>query len=171
MKDFTMQEMTLSRDAQIALWQMINKTPNCTAKEIAQAIGDSHNTVCNYGNQNMPSYLPSMKKLEAMIFFTQNPALLKVWAHELGFALVPVGCNSSKHHELSIFEAMMQHNIKNGKANRVVYDAYEDGIITPMEYEEIHQLTQNLIELITAVDQAALKQMKKCTAQLGNEKA
>ncbi|MFE0412529.1 hypothetical protein ACFW0S_27875 [Citrobacter freundii] len=85
--------------------------------------------------------------------------------------MVPVACGSSKLHELSFFEAMMLHNIKNGKANRVVYDAYEDGIITPLEYEEIHQLTQNLIELITAVDQAALKQMKKCTAQLGNEKA
>ncbi|KAK0353111.1 hypothetical protein LTR94_018050 [Friedmanniomyces endolithicus] len=65
----------------------------------------------------------------------------------------------------------MQHNIKSGKANRVVYEAYEDGVITPAEYEEIHQITQGLIELITAVDQAALKQMQKYTANAQNEKA
>ena len=89
----------------------------------------------------------------------------------LGYALVPVDCDASKHHELSIFEAMMQHNIKSGKANRVVYEAYEDGVITPAEYEEIHQITQGLIELITAVDQAALKQMQKYTANAQKEKA
>lgn len=66
---------------------------------------------------------------------------------------------------------MMQHNIKSGKANRVVYEAYEDGVITPAEYEEIHQITQGLIELITAVDQAALKQMQKYTANAQKEKA
>lgn len=65
----------------------------------------------------------------------------------------------------------MQHNIKSGKANRVVYEAYEDGVITPAEYEEIHQITQGLIELITAVDQAALKQMQKYTANAQKEKA
>ena len=66
---------------------------------------------------------------------------------------------------------MMQHNIKSGKANRVVYEAYEDGVITPAEYEEIHQITQGLIELITAVDQAALNQMNKYTANAQKEKA
>ena len=66
---------------------------------------------------------------------------------------------------------MMQHNIKSGKANHVVYEAYEDGVITPAEYEEIHQLTQGLTELIAAVDQAALKQMKKYTSSAETEKA
>lgn len=166
-----MQELTLSNEAQVALWQIVNRSPNCSAKAIAQAIGDSHNTVCNYGNQNLPSYLPSLKKLEAIMYFTRNPVLLKVWAHELGFALIPVNIEASKHHELSIFEAMMQHNIKSGKANQVVYDAYEDGVVTPEEYEEIHKLTQHLTELAIAVDQAALKQMKKYVSGTQNEKA
>ena len=52
-----------------------------------------------------------------------------------------------------------------------MYEAYEDGVITPAEYEEIHQITQGLIELITAVDQAALKQMQKYTANAQKEKA
>ena len=119
----------------------------------------------------MPNHLPSLKKLETIMMYTQNPEILKVWAHQMGYALVPVDCDASKHHELSIFEAMMQHNIKSGKANRVVYEAYEDGVITPAEYEEIHQITQGLIELITAVDQAALKQMQKYTAHAQKEKA
>lgn len=119
----------------------------------------------------MPNHLPSIKKLEAILYYTQNPALLKIWAHELGFALVPVTCDRSKHHELSIFEAMMQHNIKSGKTNKAVYEAYEDGVVTPQEYEEIHQLTLHLIELATAVDQAALKQMKRYTSGPEKEKA
>jgi hypothetical protein len=50
-------------------------------------------------------------------------------------------------------------------------DTISDRIITPAEYEEIHQITQGLIELITAVDQAALKQMQKYTANAQKEKA
>ena len=163
--------MELSKEAQTALYTMIHQTKGISPKEIAQVTGDSHNTICNYANINMPNHLPSLKKLEAILYYTQNPALLKIWAHELGFALVPVTCDRSKHHELSIFEAMMQHNIKSGKANKVVYEAYEDGVVTPQEYEEIHQLTLHLIELATAVDQAALKQMKKYTSGSEIEKA
>ena len=137
-----MQEISLSREAQTAIFKMINQTKGISPKEIAQVTGDSHNTICNYGNVGMPNHLPSLKKLETIMMYTQNPEILKVWAHQLGYALVPVSCDSSKHHELSIFEAMMQHNIKSGKANHVVYEAYEDGVITPAEYEEIHQLTQ-----------------------------
>ena len=166
-----MQEITLSREAQTAIFKMINQTKGISPKEIAQVTGDSHNTICNYGNVGMPNHLPSLKKLETIMMYTQNPEILRVWAHQLGYALVPVGCDSSKHHELSIFEAMMQHNIKSGKANHVVYEAYEDGVITPAEYEEIHQLTQGLTELIAAVDQAALKQMKKYTSSVEKEKA
>ena len=166
-----MQEISLSSEAQTALFKMIHQTKGVTPKEIAQVTGDSHNTICNYSNVRMPNHLPSLKKLETIMMFTQSPELIKVWAHQLGYALVPVNCDPSKHHELSIFEAMMQHNIKSGKANHVVYEAYEDGVITPAEYEEIHQLTQGLTELIAAVDQAALKQMKKYTSSVETEKA
>lgn len=170
-KDFTMHEISLSREAQTAIFKMINQTKGISPKDISEVTGDSHNTICNYGNVGMPNHLPSLKKLETIMMYTQNPEILKVWAHQLGYALVPVNCDSSKHHELSIFEAMMLSNITNGKANKAVYDAYEDGVVTPAEYEEIHALTQGLTELIAAVDQAALKQMKKYTSSLEKEKA
>lgn len=170
-KDFTMNELKLSKEAQTALFQMIHNSENCGPKDIAMAIGDSHNMVCNYANQNMPNHLPNIRKLEAMMMYTRNPAILKVWAHQLGFALVPVDCDNSKHHELSIFEAMMMHNIKCGKANKVVLDAYEDGVVTAQEYEEIHQIANNLIELIKAVDSAAYKHMQKYLSALDKEKA
>lgn len=166
-----MQEITLSREVQTAIFKMINQTKGISPKEIAQVIGDSHNTVCNYGNVSMPNHIPSLKKLEMIMMYTQNPEVLRVMAHRMGYALVPVNCDPGKHHELSIFEAMMLSNISNGKANKVVYEAYEDGVVTPSEYEDIHQIIQNLIELASAVDQAALKQMKKYTANLDKEKA
>lgn len=169
--DFTMQEISLSREAQTAIFKMINQTKGISPKEIAQVTGDSHNTICNYGNVGMPNHLPSLKKLETIMMYTRNPEILKVWAHQLGYALVPVSCDSNKHHELSIFEAMMLSNITNGKANKAVYDAYEDGVVTLAEYEDIHQLTQHLTELIAAVDQAAFKQMKKYTSNMDKEKA
>lgn len=89
----------------------------------------------------------------------------------MGYALVPVNCDDSKHHELSIFEAMMMHNVKAGKANKVVLNAFEDGVVTAQEYEEIHQIANGLIELIKAVDNAAFKHMKKYLSAIENEKA
>ncbi|MCK4082125.1 XRE family transcriptional regulator, partial [Acinetobacter radioresistens] len=79
-----------------------------------------------------------------------------------------------KHRELSVIEAMMQANICNGQANQKVYEAYEDGVITPAEYEEIHGIFTRIIEFAKAADQAAYKQMQKYTATtqtVKNEKA
>ena len=42
-----MQEITLSREAQTAIFKMINQTQGISPKEIAQVTGDSHNTICN----------------------------------------------------------------------------------------------------------------------------
>ncbi|HAK13711.1 MAG TPA: hypothetical protein DCM33_04495, partial [Acinetobacter radioresistens] len=67
--------------------------------------------------------------------------------------------------------AMMQHNICSGQVNQKVYEAYEDGVVTPDEYQEIHEIAQRMIDFITAVDQAAFKQMQKYTTNLKSEKA
>lgn len=162
--------MEFSKEAQAALHKMIHHTKGVDAKQIAEVLCDSHKTVCNYGNLNM-DYLPSLKKFEAMLLLTRNPAVLQVWAHKLNFVLVPIDCDADKHHELSIFEAMMQHNICNGQVNQKVYEAYEDGVVTPAEYEEIREIAQRMLEFITAVDQAAYKQMQKYTSTAQNEKA
>jgi hypothetical protein len=162
--------MEFSKEAKAALYKMIRHTPGIDAKQIAEVLGDSHKTVLNYGNPNM-DYLPSLKKFEALLDFTKNPAMLQVWAHSLNLALVPAGCDGDKHRELSIFEAMMQHNICSGQVNQKVYEAYEDGVVTPEEYQDIHEIAQRMIDFITAVDQAAHKQMKKYIAAVQNEKA
>ena len=39
-----MQEISLSREAQTAIFKMINQTKGISPKEIAQVTGDSHNT-------------------------------------------------------------------------------------------------------------------------------
>ena len=163
-------ETQFSKSAQAALYKMIHQTPGIDPKQIADVLGDSHKTVLNYANPNM-DYLPSLKKFEGMLLFTQNPVVLQSWAHRLGYALIPTGCDGDKHHELSVIEAMMQHNICNGQANQKVYEAYEDGVVTPDEYQEIHEIAQRMIDFITAVDQAANKQMKKYLAAVQNEKA
>ncbi|WP_151838970.1 phage regulatory CII family protein [Acinetobacter radioresistens] len=166
-------EIQFSKSAQAALYKMIHQTAGIDPKQIAEIIGDSHKTVLNYANPNM-DYLPSLKKFEGMLLFTQNPVVLQSWAHRLGYALIPTGCDGDKHHELSVIEAMMQHNICNGQANQKVYEAYEDGVITPAEYEEIHSIFLRIIEFATAADQAAYKQMQKYTATtqtVKNEKA
>ena len=43
-------------------------------------------------------------------------------------------------------------------------------MVTPAEYEEIHEIAQRMLEFITAVDQAAYKQMQKYTSTAQNEK-
>lgn len=163
-------ELNLHQKTKTALWQMVHHTRGVEVSQIADAIGDSYKTVLNYGNSNM-DYFPSLKKFEAMMMFTGNVEVLRVWAHLMGHALVPVGGISEKHRELSIFEAMMRQNITNGQANAKVYEAYEDGVVTPQEYEEIHNIFNQIIDLAKAADQAALKQMKKYTANLEKEKA
>ena len=109
-----MQEITLSREAQTAIFKMINQTKGISPKEIAQVTGDSHNTICNYGNVGMPNHLPSLKKLETIMLYTQNPEILKVWAHQMGYALVQVDCDASKHHELCTFHHMCDTHPKRG---------------------------------------------------------
>lgn len=166
-----MSELSLSKEAQTALYKMVHQTPGIDAKQIADMLGDSHKTVCNYGNPNLENYQPSLKKLEAMIEFTQNPALLKVWAHNLGFVLVPVGCDKEKHHEMSVLEAILQSNIASGQANQKVLEVLEDNIVTPQEYEEAHLIFQKIIESVTAADQALERQAKKFMGIPQKEKA
>lgn len=76
-------ETQFSKSAQAALYKMIHQTAGIDPKQIAEIIGDSHKTVLNYANPNM-DYLPSLKKFEGMLLFTQNPVVLQSWAHRLG---------------------------------------------------------------------------------------
>lgn len=163
--------MDISKETKTALHKMIRLTPGITAKDISELTGDSHNTVCNYANPNMPDHLPSLKKFEAMMMFTQSPSVLKVWAHKLGFVLVPVNIDGERHHEMNILEAMMQTNVASGQANQKVYEVLEDNIVTPQEYEEAHIIFQRIIECATAADKALRKQAEKYLSPAQKEKA
>ena len=159
-KDSHMSEINLSREAQAALYKTVHQSPGITPTEIADMLGDSHKSVLNYANPNMENHLPSLKKVEAMINYTQNPALIKVWAHQLGFVLVPVGCDGAKHNEMSILEALLQNNVANGLANQKIAEVLEDNIVTPQEYEEAHSIFQKIIECVTAADKGLQKLAK-----------
>lgn len=163
--------MEISKETKTALHKMIRLTPGVTPKDISELTGDSHNTICNYANPNMPDHLPSLKKFEAMVMYTQNPAVLKVWAHKLGFVLVPVDVDPDCHHEMNIIEAMMQTNVASGQANQKVYDVLEDNIVTPQEYEEAHIIFQRIIECATAADKALSKQAERYISSMPKEKA
>jgi len=163
--------MEICKETKTALHQMIRHTPGITAKDIADLTGDSHNTICNYANMNMPDHIPSLKKFEAILMFTQNPAVLKVWAHKLGLVMIPAGVDGEKHREMCILEAMMQTNVASGQANQKVYEVLEDNIVTPQEYEEAHVIFQRIIECATAADKALQKQAEKYISAIQKEKA
>lgn len=168
-KDSHMSEINLSREAQAALYKTVHQSPGITPTEIASMLGDSHKTILNYANPNMENHVPSLKKVEAMINYTQNPELIKVWAHQLGYVLVPVGCDGEKHHEMSILEALLKNNIANGLANQKVAEVLEDNIVTVQEYEEAHSIFQKIIESVTAADKA-LQKMAQSRIPLDLEK-
>lgn len=163
--------MELSKEAQAAIFKMIKQTKGISPKQIAEVTGDSHNTICNYANPNMENHIPSLKKIEAIQSFTRSPELIKVWAHELGFVLVPVSSSGASHRELSIVEAMLQTNIATGQATKTVYDVLEDSIVTPKEYEEAHEYLKKIQEFAAATDEALKKAAGKYINSAHKEKA
>ena len=164
--------MELSKELQTALFKTIHQTKGISPKEIAQLTGDSHNTILNYANMNMENHLPSLKKFEAIINFTQNPEMVRVLAHSLGCVLVPVGMKGDNHRELSIIEAMLQTTIAAGQATKTVYDVLEDNVVTPQEYEEAHEFLKQIQEFAAATDEALKKAASKyISPNLDKEKA
>lgn len=115
--------MDISKETKAALHKMVHQSNGITPKELADVAGVSHNTVLNYANPNMENHLPSLKVFEAMLTYTQNPAPLKVWAHKLGFMLVPVDAAEGKGHELGVLESLLGMNVGNGAANKQVLSA------------------------------------------------
>ncbi|AWV86174.1 phage regulatory CII family protein [Acinetobacter radioresistens] len=154
--------MILKKETRIAIHQMINQSEGFDPKDIAQVTGDAHKTICNYGNPNMENHDPSLKKFEAIMLLTQNPVVLKVWAHMLGFVLMPAGGEGS-HRQMTIVEALLQMNSETGKANQKVFEVLEDGMVTPQEYAEASEILNRIIENAKAADMALSKQMHKFT--------
>lgn len=163
-------EIELSKEAKTALYKMIKHTPGIEPKDIALACDCSHKTVCNYANMNMHQHVPSLQKVEAMMMYTQNPALLKVWAHKLGFMLVPVG-QTDEDHQLTLLESLLALNIGNGQMNQHVHNILADGVVTPSEFDETLPLVEALRNGLTAFLNAAEQECKNALADRQMKKA
>lgn len=163
--------MDISKESKTALHKMIHQSEGITPKDIAEMLGDSHKTVLNYGNCNMESHLPSLRKFEAMLVYTSNPAMLKVWSHKLGLMLVPVKDSLDKEHQMSVLESLLHINIGNGQINQHVHDVLADGVVTPTELEETMQILEGIESNIHALRTALESESKKYLSALQIKKA
>ena len=163
--------MDISKETKAALHKMIHQTKGITPKEIADVLGVSHKTALNYANPNMDQHLPSLKAFEVMLTYTQNPAVLKVWAHQLGLMLIPVADAEGKGHELTVLESLLGMNISNGEANKQVLNALEDGVVTPAEMDETDRILEEIEHNIQSLRKAMKGQCAKYLSALQMEKA
>ena len=163
--------MEISKETKTALHKLIHHSSGVTPKDIADVLGVSHKTVLNYANPNMDMHLPSLKALEATLIYTQNPAVLKAWAHMLGFMLMPVNNTDGKEHHLSVLESLLGANINVGQVNQQVHDVMSDGVVTPSEMEETDQILEQLELNIRALRQAMKSECAKYLSALQIEKA
>ncbi|MFZ0023151.1 phage regulatory CII family protein [Acinetobacter sp.] len=163
--------MDISKETKTALHKMVHQSNGITPKEIADLVGVSHNTILNYANPNMENHLPSLKAFEAMLTYTQNPASLKVWAHKLGFMLVPADQAEDKDHQLGVLESLLGMNISNGEANKLVLNALEDGVVTPAEMDDIDQTLEKMEQKIQSLRKAMKGECAKYLSALQREKA
>ncbi|MBJ9902045.1 phage regulatory CII family protein [Acinetobacter bereziniae] len=163
--------MDISKETKTALHKMIHHSTGISPKDVADVLGVSHKTVLNYANPNMDMHLPSLKAFESALVYTQNPANLKVWAHMLGFMLVPVNNADGKEHHLSVLESLLGANINVGQVNKQVHDVMADGVVTPNEMEETDQILEQLELNVRALRQAMKTECAKYLSALQIEKA
>lgn len=163
--------MDISKDTKNALHKMIHHSDGITPKDVADVLGVSHKTVLNYANPNMDQHLPSLKAFEASLIYTQNPAVLKVWAHKVGLMLVPVNNADEKGHQLSVLESLLGINVGSGAASKQVLIALEDGVVTPSELEETDQILEELELNVRALRAAMKTECFKYLSALQTEKA
>lgn len=163
--------MDISKETKTALYKMVHQSRGVTPKEIADVLSVSHKTVLNYANPNMEQHLPSLKAFEAMQSYTQNPAVLKVWAHSLGLVLMPVNDVEGKNHQLSVLESLLGINVGAGQANKQVLDALEDGVVTPAEMDETDRILEEMELKIQSLRKAMKGECAKYLSALQMEKA
>lgn len=167
-------ETELSNEAKTALYKMVHQTPGIDPKDIAAITNDSHKTVLNYANRNMENHLPSLKKFEAIQMFTQNPAMLKVWAHQLGLMLVPVPNTDlceKKSHQVSVVEQLLPVNVNTGSLNQTIHKILEDGVITPSEMQDTIEIVQEMLANLCVLQKAIEDACASYLAHRQTEKA
>ena len=166
-----MTEKTISKEAQNGLFQMIRNTDRISTSDIAQVVGDVQNTISNYANVNMPNHLPSLRKFEQILYYTRNPAVLKVWAHEIGYMLIPSEHTLCNARQIGVIESLLNFNVGSGQVNQHVLDAWADGVITPAELADTATTLEKLEEDLRKLRKALESQAAKYVADLEKEKA
>ena len=163
--------MEVSQETKTALHKMIHQSKGVTPKDVADVLGVSHKTALNYGNPNMDQHFPSLKAFEAMLTYTENPAVLKVWAHKIGLMLIPVNDAEGKAHQLSVLESLLGMNVGAGQANKQVLGALEDGVVTPAEMDETDRILEEIEHKIQSLRKAMKSECAKYLSALQIEKA
>ena len=163
--------MDISKETKAALHKMVHQSNGITPKEIADIAGVWHNTILNYANPNMENQLPSLKAFEAMLTYTENPAVLKSWAHKIGLMLMPVNGAEGKDHQLGVLESLLGMNVGNGAANKQVLSALEDGVVTPAEMDETDRILEDMEHKIQSLRKAMKGECAKYLSALQREKA
>ena len=163
--------MDISKETKTALHKMVHQSDGITPKEIADVLGVSHKTALNYANPNMEQHLPSLKAFEAILTYTQNPAVLKAWAHKLNYVLVSVSDTEGKEHQLSVLESLLGMNVGAGQANKQVLSALEDGVVTPSEMDETDRILEEIEHKIQSLRKAMKGECAKYLSALQREKA
>ncbi|VXA55460.1 conserved hypothetical protein [Acinetobacter proteolyticus] len=166
-----MSEITLSREAKIAINAMINQSGEIEPKEIAQVLGVSHKTVLNYANPNMDQHMPSLKAIEAIMAYTRNTALIKAWAHKFGLLCVPANTTNENEHQMSVLESLLSMNIGNGQINQSVHNIMADGVVTPDELNDADLILEEIERNIHAIRQALKKECGKYLSAIQTKKA
>lgn len=163
--------MDISKETKTALHKMVHQSDGITPKEIADVLGVSHKTALNYANPNMEQHLPSLKAFEAILTYTQNPAVLKAWAHKLNYVLVSVSDTEGKEYQLSVLESLLGMNVGAGQANKQVLSALEDGVVTPAEMDETDRILEEIEHKIQSLRKAMKGECAKYLSALQREKA
>ena len=163
--------MDISKETKTALHKMVHQSEGITPKEIADVLGVSHKTALNYANPNMEQHLQSLKAFEAILTYTQNPAVLKAWAHKLNYLLVSVSDTEGKEHQLSVLESLLGMNVGAGQANKQVLSALEDGVVTPSEMDETDRILEEIEHKIQSLRKAMKGECAKYLSALQREKA
>lgn len=163
--------MEISKETKTALHKMIHHSEGVTPKDIADVLGVSHKTALNYANPNMDQHLPSLKAFEAILTYTQNPVVLKSWAHKIGLMLMPFGDVDGREHQLSVLESLLGMNVGAGQANKQVLSALEDGVVTPAEMDETDRILEEMEHKIQSLRKAMKGECAKYLSALQIEKA
>ena len=163
--------MDISKETKAALHKMVHQSNGITPKEIADVAGVSHNTILNYANPNMENHLPSLKAFEAMLTYTENPAVLKSWAHKIGLMLMPVNGAEGKDHQLGVLESLLGMNVGNGAANKQVLSALQDGVVTTSQIPDTDQILEDIEHKIQSLRKAMKGECAKYLSALQREKA